>query len=93
MSFTTGGLYLRESVELASQYLGLCDWATARDFARHQNLFMSRTASSADRMIGESVLRLKTLEKTEIELLVEGTHSEQQQLLWVAVCRVCVEGG
>lgn len=87
MSFTTGGLYLPESVVFASAYLQCGGWKEAREKVVQQNLFMTRTQKSAGRAIGEVYARLKTLCKAELQLLVGGTHSEQQALLWLAVCR------
>ena len=87
MSFTTGGLYLPESVGFASAFLQCGSWKEAREQVAEQNLFMARTQKSAGRAIGEVSARLKTLSEAELHLLVDGTHPEQQALLWVAACR------
>jgi hypothetical protein len=87
MSFTTGGLYLPESVGFASAFLQCNNWKEAREQVTQQNLFMARTQKSAGRVIGEVYARLKALSEAELQLLVDGTHSEQQAVLWVAVCR------
>jgi hypothetical protein len=53
MSFTAGGLFLRESVEIAKLYLEIQDWKLVRVRALQQNVIQSRTESSAVRVIRE----------------------------------------
>jgi len=88
MSFTTGGLFLRESVELATLYLSLGDWDAVRKEAIADNLLQARTQSTLKRVSREVVSRLKVLNSDEVEFLVEGTQQEQAHLLWIAVCRL-----
>lgn len=87
MAFTTGGLFLRESVKLATLYLGLGDWPTVRYKVIAENLLQARTLNTLKRVYREVTSRLKTLSPGELEFLVEGTHQEQAYLLWLAVCR------
>jgi len=87
MSFTTGGLFLRESVELAALYLDLGDWDSVRKKALAENLLQSRTQSTLKRVSREVVSRLKVLSVQELEFLLEGSHQDQAYLLWLAVCR------
>jgi hypothetical protein len=87
LSFSTGGLFLRESVELASRYLDLEDWGRVREQAVSENLLQTRTQSSAKRAIQEILHRLKVLSHDELCLLVSGSSQDQAQLLWLAVCR------
>lgn len=87
MSFTTGGLFHRESVELATLYLDLGDWNSVRDKVVAENLLQTRTTSTLKRVCREAISRLLTLSPTELEFFVEGNHQEQAYLLWLAVCR------
>ena len=87
MSFTTGGLFHRESVKLAKLYLDLGDWDSVRDKVVAENLLQTRTMNTLKRVCREVVSRLRTLNSDELEFLVEGSHQEQAYLLWVAVCR------
>ncbi len=87
MSFTTGGLFLRESVGLAGLYLDLGNWDSVRKKAIAENLLQARTQSTLMRVSREVVSRLKALSTDEVEFLVEGSHQEQAYLLWLAVCR------
>lgn len=87
MSFTAGGLFLRESVEIASLFLSLGDWKAVKNQAHKDNLIQSRTASSSERVCREICLRLELLRESELEILTEGSLQEQQQILWVAICR------
>lgn len=87
MSFTAGDLFLRESVEIAQLYLSRGDWKAVRHMALEQNLIQSRTASSAVRICREICLRLEGLCEADLKILIEGSIQEQQQILWVAICR------
>lgn len=87
MSFTAGGLLLRESVEIAELFLTQGDWKAVRYMALNQNLIQSRTASSSKRVCREICLRLEELHEAELNILIEGSLQEQQQILWVGICR------
>ncbi len=87
MSFTTGGLFHRESVELAGLFLELEDWRTVRARVLSDNLLRTRTLSTAKRLCTEIISRLKKLDPREMDLLVRGEPPEQRRLLWIAVCR------
>lgn len=87
MSFSTGGLFLRESVEVASLYQSSDGWVQVKQQARLGNTLQTRTTASSTRAIREVVLRLQTLSPAELDLLLDGSPQEQSQLLWVAICR------
>lgn len=87
LSFTTGGLFLREAPLVASRYLALRDWAQTRAEVRAENLLQVRTAAAATRISKELVARLECLDTDELESLVEGSQRERGHLLWSAVCR------
>lgn len=87
LSFTTGGLFLREAPLVASRYLALRDWAQTRERVRAENLLQVRTAAAATRISKELVARLEWLDTDELESLVEGSQRKRGHLLWSAVCR------
>lgn len=87
MSFSIGGLFLRESVLLASLYGEKNDWILVQEEAIETNLLQSRTISSAKRIGREVIGRLQELNDDEQRLLIDGTVEEQAQLLWLAICR------
>lgn len=87
MAFTAGGLLIRESVELAKLYLVSGDWKEVKIQANSDNLIQSRTASSSERICREICFRLEGLHEDELAVLIEGSLQEQQQILWVAICR------
>lgn len=87
MSFTTGSLFHRESVKLASLYLNLGDWNSVHEKVIAENLLQTRTLNTLKRVGSEVISRLKTLSPDELEFLVAGSHQEQAWLLWLAVCR------
>lgn len=87
MSFVAGSLFLRESVEIGKLFLAHRDWKLVRGQALNQNVVQSRTKSSATRICQEICLRLEELSESELKILSEGSMQEQQQILWVAICR------
>jgi hypothetical protein len=87
MSFTTGGLFSRESASLAVIFSETGNWDTVRSKVLTENLLQTRTLTSAQRVCREVISRLKTLNPSELDLLVRGTAQEQGYLLWIAVCR------
>jgi hypothetical protein len=88
MSFTTGGLFHRESVKLAMLYDVLKDWDTVRNKALSDNLLQARTQESSKRICPEIISRLTTLDPKELDVLVNGNVQEQMYILWLAVCRL-----
>ena len=87
MSFTTGGLFHHESVNLTVLYLDIKDWNAVRAEVIAENLLQARTLNSSRRVCREIISRLKTLDSGELDLLVASNPREQGYLLWLAVCR------
>lgn len=87
MSFTTGGLFHRESVKLAVLYLQFNDWNSVRDKVLSENLLQARTLNTSKRVCREIISRLKNLCPNELDLLVTSNSQEQGYLLWLAICR------
>lgn len=87
MSFTTGSLFHRESVKLATLYLTLSDWNAVRDDVIRKNILQARALNTLKRICREVISRLKTLNARELDFLVDANHQEQGYLLWLAVCR------
>jgi len=87
MSFTTGGLFYRESVALAMLFVELNDWDSVREKVLSENLLQYRTLNTSKRQCREIISRLKTLAPKELDLLISGSTQEQKCLLCLAVCR------
>jgi hypothetical protein len=87
MSFTTGGLFRQESVELAQLYLEIRDWAQLSNQVASQNLLQVRTQSSSKRIARELISRLKLLSEPELQGLIAASGRDQGYILWVAICR------
>jgi len=87
MSFTTGGLFLRESARVAELYFEMGDWPKVREAVVQRNLLQIRTESSGKRVSRELCARLSQLNQDELSLVVEGSAQEQKAILWLAVCR------
>lgn len=87
MSFTTGSLFLRESVNVAGLYLDLGNWISVREKVVTENLLQTRTLNTLKRVYREIVSRLRTLSLCELEFLIDCSPQEQAYLLWIAICR------
>lgn len=87
LSFTTGGLLVREADVAAPLYRRLRDWAKVRAAIESENLLQARTVSSGHRLAREVVQRLAELADDEIDLLVDATFVERGHLMWAATCR------
>lgn len=87
LSFTTGGLFVNESVMAVDLYLKTGDWRSVRDKIRFENLLQVRTAAAALRISKEVIARLELLTDNEIAFFPVGTRRERGYLLWAAVCR------
>lgn len=87
MSFTTGGLFYSESLLLFDLYVGVRNWDDVYSQALEANTLQTRVVSTAKRVLREIISRLRTLTKDELQLLQQGSASEQKYLLWLGVCR------
>lgn len=87
MAFTTGGLLLRESVQIGALYQHLGDWEAVRAQVLQDNVLQTRKVSSAQRLAREVVLRLQQLAPGELDLLASAGSQDQVNLVWIATCR------
>ena len=87
-SFTSGGLFQNECVELAASYLKTNDWNTTISQLKVDGLTSSPKEKSKQRILREIVNRLQTLNKTELYFLVEEADRRDQALIiWLSICR------
>jgi hypothetical protein len=87
MSFTTGSLFHKESVAVATLYLELKEWKAVREEVVSENLLQARTLNTSQRVCREIISRLKTLNSRELALLVKSNPQDQGYILWMAICR------
>jgi hypothetical protein len=87
LSFTTGGLFIHESLLLADCYSNLGSWAKVREHVRQCKILQVRTATATIRISKEVCARLETLDLTELDSLRDLHHRDQAYLLWAATCR------
>lgn len=87
LSFTVGGLFLYEGVELARLRASVSTWSEVRK-AAPAGVFVARGgASSVKRIRNEVVGRLSHLTETEIAHLANAGMTDARALMWVAACR------
>jgi hypothetical protein len=87
ISFTTGGLFIREAAKAAELYFQLGDWDAVRAEIRRGNLLLARTQTALTRTSCELVQRLQGLTRSQLEILADGSRQEQCQVLWLAACK------
>ena len=88
MSFSSGGLFLSESITVAALHRSDEDWSQTLTRALEEGTTSLPKAASNRRTLREIVNRLLTLNDEEIHFLThEAGRQEQQYLLWVATCR------
>lgn len=87
LSFTAASVMREESLRLADLFAELRDWDAVRQRAVAENLLQARKGSSSKRICRELVFRLRELSATEFSLFLDGTVREQNQLLWLVICR------
>lgn len=87
LSFTTGGLLVREADVIVAEYLRSRDWMMVRDSVTEQNLLQARTTSSSVRVSRETIQRLGVFDDSELELVAESSLTERCHLMWAAACR------
>ena len=87
LSFTVGGLFLYEGLELARLRASGFTWSEVRK-AAPADVFVARGgASSVKRIRNEVVGRLSHLIEAEIAHLAEAGMTDARALMWVAACR------
>ena len=87
MSFTAGSIFFQESVKFAELYLEFADWDETKNHIIHQNILQARTLNTSKRICAEIISRLKTMNKQELEFLLDSSSQDQAYLLWLAICR------
>lgn len=87
LSFTSGGLLVREADVIVSEYLRARDWAAVRRVVIERNLLQARTNSSSVRVTRETIQRLGALDDAELEILADASLTERCHLMWAATCR------
>jgi len=86
MSFSTGGLFLKESLLVIASFCRLNSWNEVREQVLKDNLLQARTAATLKRNTQEIILRLKHLSDGVI-LQMPGLMPEiQRKIIWFAVC-------
>lgn len=88
MSFTTGGLFLQESIEVARLHRDGEAWEDTARRALDQGATALPKSASKRRSLREITNRLRVLTDTERRFLLEGAdRTDQKALLWIATCR------
>ncbi|WP_371168797.1 DUF1819 family protein [Aliiroseovarius sp. 2305UL8-7] len=88
MSFSTGGLFLNESVELARLHLPGEPWVETQARAFDEGTTHLPKDASNTRTIREIKNRIETFSEDELAYFVGAAdRADQQALLWIACCR------
>lgn len=88
MSFSTGGLFLNETLAVARLHVAGEPWPATISRALTEGATSLPKAASQRRTLREIVNRLSTLTDMERDyLLTEADRGDQLALLWLATCR------
>jgi len=87
LSFTVGGLFLFEGIELARLRATCASWDEVRQTSPDDVFVAKGGASSVKRIRNEVIGRLATLTPDEIGHLASGGMTDARALMWVAACR------
>jgi hypothetical protein len=88
MSFSTGGLFLNETLAVARLHVAGEPWSVTISRALSEGATSLPKAASQRRTLREIVNRLSTLTDMERDyLLAEADRGDQLALLWLATCR------
>lgn len=88
MSFSTGGLFLNESVELARIHVPGQPWEDTIRRAMQEGATALPKSASNRRTLREISNRLQTLSEDERTFLIhDADRTDRQALLWLATCR------
>lgn len=63
------------------------DWDAVRSLVITENRLQMRTLNAAKRTYREITSRLHQLTPAQLDLLINGSRQEQNQLLWLAICK------
>ena len=66
LSFTSGGLLVREADVIVADILRSRDWVTVRHAVTEQNLLQARTTSSSVRVTRETIQRLGVFDDSDL---------------------------
>ena len=87
ITFASGGLRRNETLLVAELYQELGDWEAVRERVLTENLFQMRSRASIQRVFQEIRGRLQTLIPEETDILLSGTSRDQDNVLWLALCK------
>lgn len=88
MSFGVGGLHLNESIDVGRARLASDSWEQTLEHVIAAGVGSLPKTASRRRSLREIIVRVSTLNSSELEFLVQyADRSEQQALLWISTCR------
>ncbi len=87
LSFSAGGLLRQETIRLASLWLKVRDWAKLKALVFDENVLQFKTDGTRKRIFPELRARIETLNDEELRILTTGTLRDEDQILWLAICR------
>lgn len=87
MSFSTGGLFANESIEVAKLHEAGESWTDTLEHALSDRTMTLPKHASNRRSLREISNRLRTLSEDDLDFLIYAEYHDQVALLWVATCR------
>ena len=88
LTFTAGTLLLNETCAVAEAFLESgCNWDITKERTFKENLMEKEKVSTNKRFFSLVKQRIEALNKTEQQLLVDGSNSVKRLLLLLAICK------
>lgn len=87
LSFISGGMFIRESIQAFHIYARVKDWDEVQKHLIDEHVISYKTLSSAKRLSYEIILRLRALTPHEAQFALDADFEERRALLWIAICR------
>jgi len=88
ISFTAGGLFVRELSTIAVGLLEKAYWQTVEERVVAINRLQTRTVDSSIRILREVKHRLAVLGQEELRILINGDLEVKEAVAWLSVSRV-----
>lgn len=87
LGYTAGASLIVETLAVAEAYIEHQDWGKVKTLINEENAFQFRRTSASRRILAEVIYRLKQLNESQIEFLVQAAPHDQFHFIWYMLCK------
>ena len=87
LSFGSNRLLVSETTQLVSNFLETNNWDETKSFGIEKNVVNYPSPASVGRVVHEMCVRLKSLNRTELDFFANADLADRTMLCWLSVCR------